>query len=282
MTTQQKRSQSKILGYLIPLLILILVLAACNAPTQDPGGPPPTEPGQAQASEVPDNPAPPADTTAPEPPAATPTPSPTLPPTLTSTPMPLVNITGNTNCRFGPGSVYDLLHTYLAGDQAQLLAISPDGFFWYTSDEAGIIPDCWLWGKYATPVGDTDFLPVFTPPPTPTPFPDFTVSYEGSDCGAGSCWLWFKINNTGSVSWESVLVYAKNLTVYDVATHVSNKFQTGIMGSDIPSIPVGATGYTHSERLVQPEGDTVDVIIVACEKDGLTELCQARNLTVNP
>ena len=282
MTTPNKRSQGKILVYLIPFLILILALTACNLPSQDPGGSPATEPGHTEDKDSPDSPAPPADTSAPEPPAATPSPTASPLPTLTTTPMPLVNISGNTNCRFGPGSVYDLLHTYLAGDQAQLLAVSPDGFFWYTSDEAGIVPDCWLWGKYATPVGETAFLPVFTPPPTPTPFPDFTVSYEGTDCGAGSCWLWFKIDNIGSVNWESVLVYAKNLSVYDVATHVSNKFQTGFMGSDIPKIPVGGTGYTHSERLVQPEGDTVDVIIVACEKDGLTELCQARTLTVHP
>lgn len=282
MATHQKRSLRKSLIYLIPLIILVLVLTACNLPAQDPGGLPATEPAQSEDKEVPDSPVPPADTTAPEPPASTPTPSPTLPPTMTATPMPLVNITGNTNCRFGPGSVYDLLHTYLVGDQAQLLGISPDGAFWYTSDEAGIIPDCWLWGQYATPVGDTAFLPVFTPPPTPTPFPDFAVSYEGSDCGAGSCWLWFRIDNTGSVYWESVLVYAKNLSAYDVATHVSNMFQTGIMGSDIPKIPAGGTGYTHSERLVQPEGDTVEIIIVACEKDGMTELCQARTLTVYP
>lgn len=282
MTTHKKYFQGKFLIYFIPLLILMLAVTACNVPTQDPGAPPAAEPSQADDKDVPDSPAPPADTSAPEPPAATPTPSPTLPPTLTSTPMPLVNISGNTNCRFGPGSVYDLLHTYLAGDQAQLLAISPDGFFWYTSDEAGIIPDCWLWGKYATPVGDTSLLPVFTPPPTPTPFPDFAVSYEGSDCGAGSCWLWFKIDNTGSVYWESVLVYAKNLVTSDDSINISDTFMDGIMGSDIPKIPVGGTGYIHSERLTNPSGNTVDVVIVACEKDGLTELCQARTLTVNP
>lgn len=274
--------KTRLFSVIIPLLILLLALTACNAPIQDPAAPPATEPSQAEDKDLPDSPAPPTDTTAPEPPAATPTPSPTLPPTLTSTPMPMLNITGNTNCRFGPGSVYDLLHTYLAGQQTQLLAKSPDGFFWYTRDSAGIIPDCWLWGQYATPVGNTDILPVFTPPPTPTPFPDFAVNYEGSDCGAGSCWLWFKIDNTGSVKWESVLVYTKNLVTNDEAVNVSDTFMDGIMGADIPRIAVGGTGYTHSERLPNPSGNTVDVIIVACEKDGLTELCQARNLTVNP
>ena len=282
MIIRPQRSQGKFLLYLIPLLILLLALTACNAPTQNPGGPPATEPGQSDDKDLPDSPAPPADTTAPEPPAAPPAPSPTLPPPLTSTPVPVVNITGNTTGRVGPGSVYDLLHTYLSGDEAQLLAVSPDGFFYFTSDADGILPDCWLWGKYATPAVDPLLLPVFTPPPTPTPFPDFAVSYEGSDCGAGSCWLWFKIDNTGSVKWESVLVYAKNLVTFDASVNVSDTFKNGIAGSDIPKIIVGGTGYTHSERLPNPSGNTVDVVVVACEKDGLTELCQARSLTVNP
>jgi hypothetical protein len=196
--------------------------------------------------------------------------------------MPYVIISGNTNCRTGPGSVYDWLHTYLAGDQALLLGKSADEAFWFINDQNGLIPDCWLWGKFATPAGDTAFVPVFTPPPTPTPMPDFTVSYEGSDCGAGSCWLWFKINNTGSLKWQSVLVYAKNLATSDESVFVSDEFMNGIMGADIDYISAGGTGYTHSERLPNPSGNTVQVIVIACEKNGLTEICQGRTLTVNP
>jgi hypothetical protein len=29
--------------------------------------------------------------------------------------------------------------------------------------------DCWLWGRYAQVSGDVSQIPVFTPPPTPTP-----------------------------------------------------------------------------------------------------------------
>jgi hypothetical protein len=193
-----------------------------------------------------------------------------------------VNITGNTNCRTGPGSVYDWLFTYLAGNQASVVGKSTDEAFWFISDQGGIAPDCWLWGGYATPVGDTAYIPVFTPPPTPTPSPDFTVTYEGSDCGAGSCWLWFKIDNTGSIKWESVLVYAKNTVTLDDSVNVSNTFKNGLAGSDIANVPAGGTGYTHSERLPNPSGNTVEVMVVACEKDNLTEICQGRTLTVTP
>ena len=276
-----KKSLTKLL---IPILILGLILSACGLLPQQATQAPATEPPQATEKTIPDSPVPPADTAPPEQLPATLTPTFTLEPTTppTFTPMPQVMISGNTNCRTGPGSVYDWLHTYLAGQQALLTGKNADGTFWFVSDQNGINPDCWLWGKYATPVGDTAYVPVFTPPPTPTPNPDFSVSYEGSDCGAGSCWLWFKIDNTGSIAWESVLVYTKNVVTYDVAVNVSNIFKSGIGGSDINKILVGDSGYTHSERLPNPSGNTVDVYIVACEKDNLTEICQVRQLTANP
>jgi hypothetical protein len=279
-TNQSKKNQ--LIFTLILIMTIVLVVSACNAPTQAPTQPPATESPQTDDKEVPDSPVPPQDTAPPDTEAPPPSPTSTQLPTLTATPAPYVLVSGNTNCRFGPGSVYDLLHTYLTGDQADLLGISPDGNFWYTTDRNGIIPDCWLWGNYATPVGDTSLLPIFTPPPTPTPSPDFVVSYEGSDCGAGSCWLWFKINNTGSIAWESVLVYAENTDTSDYSVNVSDVFKTGIAGTNINKIQPGVSAYTHSERLTNPSGDTVQVIVVACEKDGLSHICQGRTLTVNP
>jgi len=276
-----QNKKRNLLFTLIPILLLALLVSACNVPAGSPTQPPATEP-QSEEKEVADSPVPPSDTVPPPSLTATPSPTASPKPTLTSTPAPFVIVSGNTNCRFGPGSVYDLLHTYLQGDRALLLGKSPDEEFWYISDQKGIVPDCWLWGNYATPVGDTALIPVFTPPPTPTPNPDFLVSYEGSDCGAGSCWLWFKIDNIGSIAWESVLVYAENLVTSDYSVNVSNTFKTGIMGSDINKVQVGASGYTHSERLVNPSGNTVEVIVIACEKDNLTEICQGRTLTVNP
>ena len=283
MTAKDHQAKTtNLLRLFIPTLILLLFVSACAMPTQVPTQPPTTEPPQSDGKEVPDSPPPPTDTSPPDTIAPTPSLTPTPKPTLTATPAPYVLVSGNTNCRFGPGSVYDLLHTYLAGDQASLVGKSPDGKFWYTTDQSGIIPDCWLWGQYATPVGDTNLLPIFTPPPTPTPNPSFTVSFEGSDCGAGSCWLWFKINNIGSIAWESVLVYAENVDTSDYSVYVTDIFQASIAGSNINKIQPGVSAYTHSERLPNPSGDTVEVIIVACEKDGLTEICQGRTLTINP
>ena len=270
----------KLALYLILVLILLFALSACSSPTPDPGNPPATEPVQSAEEVVPDSPAPSSDTAVL--PTITPSPNPTATPlpTLTSTPAPMANITGNTNCRTGPGSVYDLLHTYLAGNQVKLLGKSPDDFFWYTRASSEYAPDCWLWGKYVTPVGDTELLPVFTPPPTPTPSPDFVITYFHADVGAGQFHFFFEIENIGNVTWESALLYIFDPVVPQEAGRFSNNFQ--VNGTlPIPtkdSIPAGDIGYFHSEQLSNPgaygkQPDVLDIYFVACTEEYLNGYC---------
>ncbi len=217
-----------------------------------------------------------------ETPTVTPSSTPTSTPTITPTPTPWVNISGNTNCRFGPGDVYDLIKIYLAGDQALLLGKDAEEHFWYIQDLEQDNLYCWLWGHYATPVGDTASLPVFTPPPSPTPSLNFSIAYEGSDCGAGSCWLWFSITNTGGIPQESVKTYAKNTVTSADATYKSNVFQTAVAGPDISIANFGATVYTHSGQLPNPTGDKVNVNITACSLDGQSGVCLTKSLSIIP
>ena len=280
---------SKPLLWLTITLLASLFLTSCTLSLdQLLGGQPepPGPPSQAPASPETKEQEPPAQaaTNTPVPPEPTETPSPTftLTPTITLTPTPYVDVSQNTNCRFGPGSIYDLLHTYLAGEQALLLGKNADEDFWYTRDPAGAYPDCWLWGKFATPVGDTAGLPVFTPPPTPTPYLDYAVTYEGSDCGAGSCGFWFKVDNTGVMPLESVSVYVKNTATSDNSTYTSNLFLTGIMGADIATVPVASSGYTRSNLILNPAGATVNATIKVCSQNGLSGICLTRSVVINP
>jgi hypothetical protein len=92
--------------------------------------------------------------------------------TLTETPtpsVPLASLTQNTNCRSGPLAVYDLIRTFLTGETAQITGKDAGGDYWYVADPNQPGKDCWLWGRYVTVSGDTSNVPVFTPPPTPTP-----------------------------------------------------------------------------------------------------------------
>jgi hypothetical protein len=93
--------------------------------------------------------------------------TPTL--SITNTPTaPIVSVSVNTNCRTGPGTVYDLIGALLVGERAVVVGKYPARNYWIINnpDRSGT---CWLWGEYATVLGNTDGLPEYTPPPTPTP-----------------------------------------------------------------------------------------------------------------
>ncbi len=102
----------------------------------------------------------------------------TLMPTITLTPtleVTMVSVSVDTNCRTGPGKVYDYIGALLVGEHAEVVGQSMDGIYWIIKnpDQNG---ECWLWGQYATIIGQTTNIKKFTPPPTPTP----TFNWEGS------------------------------------------------------------------------------------------------------
>lgn len=110
-------------------------------------------------------------------PTALPTSTPVTAPTEASSPTPAntntptvpeITVSENTNCRVGPGKVYDYIGALLIGEKATIVAKNADETYWVINnpDASG---KCWLWGYYATISGNTDNLPIYTPPPTPTP-----------------------------------------------------------------------------------------------------------------
>lgn len=113
----------------------------------------------------------------PEPlPTSTITPTPTE--TLTPTPsVPMVSVSVNTNCRFGPGAVYDYLGALLVGETAEIAGRDPSGDYWYIRNPDDPANFCWLWGEYAEAVGNYGSVPILTPPPTPTPTYTATATY---------------------------------------------------------------------------------------------------------
>ncbi len=145
-------------------------------------------------------------TTAPSPTATeTLVPTITLTATITLTPTlstPMVSVSVDTNCRTGPGKIYDYIGALLVGEAAEVVGQSMDGQYWIIKnpDQAG---ECWLWGNYATVKGPIAGLPKYTPPPTPTP----VFFWEGS-------WTVYTGDPGGPYLTDSmsVVVNGKNLT----------------------------------------------------------------------
>jgi hypothetical protein len=184
---------------LIAILLLVMLAAfqACSFPGRASDGGPSAEDlaktmvvqTQTALAAIQDPGAPtPTDSTAPQAPTATETqppvdtPTPTL--TLTLTPeAPMVTVSVDTNCRSGPGKIYNYVGALLVGEKAEVVGQSLDGQYWIIKnpDQAG---ECWLWANYAATTGPVAALPKYTPPPTPTPsfvWAGTWTSYSGTD-----------------------------------------------------------------------------------------------------
>ena len=150
------------------------------APIASPTLPSPSEVAiEASPTVNPQPPPPQASATSTPPPSPTPSPSPTVTPTPTKQ-APIVIGDANTNCRFGPGTVYDVVAFLLEGQSAPIDGRNAEWTWWWIERVDGV-GHCWVWDGLVTVQGDTSDVPVIAAPPTPTPTdnvpPSITLSY---------------------------------------------------------------------------------------------------------
>ena len=158
-------------GFLFLFVVLIVTALACNLPSTKPTEVPTESAVDIAATQTSlaltqaalgQNP-PPAQPEF----TATITQTPTITPTGTSS-IPMVSVSVDTNCRTGPGVIYDYLTALLVGEKAEVIGkyttVSPN--YWIIRKGS---TTCWLWGQYATVVGNISSLPEMIPPPSPTP-----------------------------------------------------------------------------------------------------------------
>jgi hypothetical protein len=190
-------------------MLVFITILACNLP----GGQPPTsEPDYvttitAQAALIqPSNNlvSPIVITTTPDPSQVIFTDTPASTPTITLTPtlgIATLTVSADTNCRSGPGKEYDNLGALLKDETAEIVGKNTVTNYWIIKN-----PDrdgtCWLWGRYATVVGDTATVKEVAIPPTPTP------SLPGAVKGLTANKICFfngvNYDLSGFINWEDV------------------------------------------------------------------------------
>jgi len=226
----------------------------------------------------------------------TPSITPTLPPSA-----PTVSVSVNTNCRTGPGVVYDYLTALLVGETAEVIgkytAVNPN--YWII--KKGSVT-CWLWGQYATVQGDTSKLLEMVPPPSPTPTatatptatptatattagPNFSFSFEGlTQCSPSDDYATIKWTNTGTVVFESAKTEIKDV---DAATSLFGpSFSNMPFGAASPgcgvgnsSLGIGNTAYTsYYIGTPAPTGHHIQIIVTLCSQDNVAGDCVTRTL----
>jgi hypothetical protein len=146
---------------------------------------------------------------------AMPTSTVTLTPTITLTPtpsVPMVTVSQTTNCRTGPGTVYDLLGSLSPGQTAQVVGKYSAGNYWII-DTPGGSGTCWLWGQYAAVSGNTSGLPEMYPPPSPTPSLPAAPKHFGANKTCTSSGV-FTYNVHVDLSWTDMATNEEGYYLY--------------------------------------------------------------------
>ena len=275
-------------------LALILLISACEMPTKKPTPSPADvvfETAQAaaagtltqQANLVPSQTTAPILTnTVPEITLAPPTPN-----------KPMVSVSKETNCRVGPDTSFQLLGGLLPGVMADVVALDTSGQYYYIRNPQDTQNFCWLWGYYATLVGDGSNLPRFTPMPTstititPTPVPNFSFLSQEMDGCVGS-FVEVSVKNTGSTIWSSGSVITKDTETNFVTSETKSDdfyevngclYASPIQGDLAP----GEIGFLQGSDFNAPvAGHPILVTVKLCTENLLAGTCMTKEITFTP
>jgi hypothetical protein len=223
-------------------------------------------------------------------PVFTPTASLTPSPTLTLTPTnPRASVSVDTNCRTGPGKVYDSTGFLLVGQSAEVVGRAADSQYWVIRDPKDPTNICWLWGYYANVTGNTAALPVFQPPPTPTPAPGFTVTYTSVVTCGGEFAFRYQVKNTGSLTWQSIRIVATDNTTSTSFTHTRDSFKdysgcaaNGEQMDLTPGESAAVVGASPGELGYNPAGHSLSAAITLCSADALGGTCVSQTVSFTP
>jgi hypothetical protein len=210
-------------------------------------------------------------------------------PIATATPTlgpPMVSVSANTNCRAGPGDIYDYLGALLVGEEALVTGKLADESYWYIENPDAPPPQCWLWGMYATVSGDKSGIPVLTAPPTPTPentptpTPEpmsFVATFSKFRDECGSFIIFVRIKNTGGIDLES----------YSISLHIPQTGQSlysnrnyfadaPVCGyAELEHISPGTHEYIAMTGMTFMNGTrTLEMTIQVCSENGQGGTCK--------
>jgi len=219
------------------------------------------------------------------------TPSLTPSPSFTFTPeIARVTVSVQTNCRTGPGVVYDILGVLPVGQSAEVIGRNASGDTWVIRLPSNPAIICWLWGQNATVSGNITGLTIYTPPPTPTPAPGFTVSYLQTVTCAGMYAFRFQLVNNGGVTWKSNRVEVNDLTSATTKSFTDDYF-TDYTGcgpfanqySDLEPGESGVTGNWSTGLLnYNPAGHNITATFTLCSQDGMAGICTSKSISFTP
>jgi len=209
--------------------------------------------------------------------------TPTVGPSESATPdVVLGQVNKQTNCRTGPGAIYDLVATYSAKTNLQIVAQDLGGGYIFVQNPANPTEACWIPAGNITTTADLSALPAYTPLPSPTASPSFTIQYKNMDKCKSNLFTRFVVVNTGSVPFRSAYVKVTNTKSNEVTQQAVNAFDMTvgcIVAKNIAPLGPGQTGYLQSELFQKnPSGQKMHAVIQVCTEQALKGVCVTQTL----
>jgi len=197
-----------------------------------------------------------------------------------------------TNCRIGPGKVYDVVGALLVGKTAQIYGTDPTGTYWYIANPDSAGEYCWVWGRYATLLGPTGSVPVYTPLPTPTasstatPAPAFEAAYEGLVSCSPEWWPEISLKNTGLITFRSLGIIVKDTAASTSVSDLSDGFGDSPDCSSSKSkaaLQPGKTLIISPPAFgADPSGHKLRATLTLCSETGQNGVCVTETITFKP
>ncbi len=279
----------------LTMTIICSILVGCNFPSAATSEPPTVQALPTQTKAPTETPLPPATATltVTETLAATQTdtltPEPSLTSTETVTPTQSIttaSVVKETNCRSGPGQMYDRLATFQAGVVLEVTATDLGGGYWYVKNPEKPDTFCWVWGSNLKIEGDTSLLPALTPPATPTPSPDFDVKFKNFDKCKDHTFARFIVVNTGGFQFRSAYVKVTDQKTGEATENSVNAFDLTvgcIVAQNIAPLTAGSTGYLQSDYFKKdPRNDKLRAVLMLCTEQGLQGTCMTKVIDIKP
>lgn len=270
------------------LLLITLVLSACNLPVNNTAAttPAPTEPSAtveaiAEATTTQTQPAASATVarTATQP--VTPDPSDTA-----TAEIPVAEVVRQTNCRTGPAGNYDLVAKYAPGQKLNVVARDLGSAYWFVSNPEKPDEQCYLMAQNVKVSGEIAALPKFTPLASPTSVPDFKVEFKKFDTCKGKDFAIFVVENTGSTPFRSAYIKVTDLKVNKSVEQAINAFDLHVgctLAKNIAPLNPGETGYVESAPFDwNHSGHKLRATLMLCSEQNLKKVCVDQTIEVKP
>jgi hypothetical protein len=263
------------------LTTAILLLSACNLPVNDAS----PEPGQSTTNDVATVEL--GQATSTKTPAKTATETQPSEPSATATAeAPMAEVGRESNCRTGPGGLYDLVATYQAGQMVEVVAKDLGGGYWFVKNPDKPEEQCYLLANNITVSGDTSALPQFTPLPSPLAPPFFKVNFKKFDTCEAQDFAIFTVENTGSVPFRSSYIKVTDTKSNKSVEQALNAFDLRahcVLVKNIAPLNSGESGYVNSLYFSSGMSEKkLRATIMLCTEQNLKGNCVTQSLDVKP